>query len=358
MNSNEKLDEMDKLLLEYFKNEKITEDIVPPSTKKVAQNFIKRVKFQNNVKKFNKVAAIFIIIGVMTTGIVFAKDIVNFITSLFSNSTPAIDTAVENGYIQKIDMDYVYCNNIGVKADALVIDDFNLDISFTYESQDNDIKEIKLEEYVILTENNDLIYDSSHSIDYKLNISNGITRNAQLVKVDNTTYKESILFNLAKNEINIYTINIDIKKLKVKKEDNSSYYIDGNWNFNIKLDKNMINREKVVYDFINNNSIDEIYAEMTTTEFIIKVKLNIPIPLNQFYEGENFTLENNLSEKFVPYFIENGYIDLNSNMETGMFTIHYNNINIYTDNIDKLKLNINIDKDKIFIINLFKKLVD
>ncbi len=355
MDKNEKIDEMDKLLLEYFKCKRDIESIVvPQSTQKMAQRVIKRIKFQNKMRKLSRVAAIFITIGVMTTGVVFAKDIVNFITSLFTNSTPAIDTAVENGYVQNIDMDYVYYNDIGVKAEALIVDDFNLDISFIYECKDNDIKEIKLEEYLILTENNELIYDSSHVIDDKLNICNRITRNGENVKIDDVTYRESILFNLNKTENAISAINIDIKKLKVKKEDNTSYYINGNWNFYIELDNTMTNRENILYDFISDNNIDEIYAEMTATEFVIKVKLNIPIPLNQFYESQNFTLENNSSEKFAPYFIENGYIDLN-NMEVGIFTIHYNNINIYMENIDKLKLNINIDGDKTFIINLFKK---
>ena len=30
----------------------------------------------------------------------------NFITSIFTNSTPGIDKAVDNGYVQNVDMDY------------------------------------------------------------------------------------------------------------------------------------------------------------------------------------------------------------------------------------------------------------
>lgn len=357
MDRNQEIDEIDELLLKYFKCKKDIENIVvPQSTQKMAQKVIKRLKFQNNLKKLSKVAVIFITVGIMTTGVVFAKDIVNFITSLFTNSTPAIDSAVENGYLQNVNMDYVYSNGIGIKAEHLILDDFNLDISFSYES-DNNTKEIKLEEYTLSTENDDLIYDSSHSIDNKVNISNRVIRTEEPLKINDTTYKESILFNLIKTDININTIKIYIKKLKVKNEDNSTDYIEGNWKFNIRLDKNMINGENILYDFINDNNIDEIYAEMTATEFVIKVKLKIPISLNQFYDNHNFTLENNLSEKFVPYFVENGYIDSN-NMETGFFTIHYNNINKYMENTDELKLNINIDEYNIYTIKLLKKLVE
>lgn len=349
-------DDFDIKLQEYLKEE--ISDKIPPNIQNVINKSCKKIERKNTIYyKLSRVAMFILSLGILGTSVVFAKDIINFITSIFTNSTPAIETAIENGYVQNLDMDYVYSNDIGVKAEALVVDDFNLDISFVYKIESKDIKEIQLEEYVILTENNDLVYDSSHSINNKQNISKRVFRTEHTSKIDDTTYKESILFNLMKTENSIYSININIKKLKVKKEDNSIYYIDGNWKFNIKLDENMINSENILYDFINDNNIDEIHAEMTATEFVIKVKLNIPISLNQFYDNHNFILENNLSEKFVPYYIENGYIDSN-NMEVGTFTIHYNNINKYMENIKELKLNININEDNIYIINLLKKLVD
>lgn len=349
-------DDLDIKLREYLKQEIPNE--IPPNIQNIINKSCKKIERKNNINyKLSRVAIFILSLGILGTSVVFAKDIISFISSIFTNSTPAIEKAAENGYIQNLDMDYVYSNDIGVKVEALVVDDFNLDISFVYKIESKDIKEIKLEEYIILTENNDLIYDSTHSVDNKLNISNGVTRTGQPIKVDDITYKESILFNLIKTKNNILSININIKKLKIKKEDDSIHYIDGNWNFNIKLDENMINSKNIVYNVINDNNIDEIQAEMTATEFVIKVKLNIPISLNQFYDNNNFILENNISKKFVPYYIENGYIDSN-NMEVGFFTIHYDNINKYMENIDKLKLNINIDEKEIYTITLFKKLVE
>lgn len=349
-------DDLDIKLREYLKQEIPNE--IPPNIQNIINKSCKKIERKNNINyKLSRVAIFILSLGILGTSVVFAKDIISFISSIFTNSTPAIEKAVENGYVQNVDMDFVYSNEIGVKAEALVIDDYNLDISFTYECKEDNNKEIKVEEYVILTENNDLIYDSSHSIDNKLNISNRIIRTEHPAKVNDTTYKESILFNLTKIENSINSININIKKLKVKKEDNSTYYIEGNWIFNVKLDQNMINSENILYDVINDSNIDEIHAEMTATEFVIKVKLNIPISLNQFYDNHNFILENNLSKQFIPYYIENGYIDSN-NMEVGTFIIHYNNINKYMEDIKELKLNINVDEDNTYIINLFKKLVD
>ena len=43
-----------------------------------------------------------------------------------------MDTAVENGYVQNVDMDFIEDNNLGVKVDYVLMDDHNLNISFVY----------------------------------------------------------------------------------------------------------------------------------------------------------------------------------------------------------------------------------
>ncbi len=354
MNDNQELDEMDKLLLEYYRRKRNNESIVPPSTKKVAQRFIKRVKMQNTMKKFSKVAVIFITIGIMTTGIVFAKDIANFIKSIFTNTTPAIETAVQNGYIQNVDMEYVYSNDVGVKLESLIIDNLNLDIAFTYKYNNTTINSIRLEDYIIMDENEDVIYDTNYSQKDKCNLVNLITRDKETLKIDNETYTESILFKFMKGKDVFKEIFININKLKVTKEDNSIDYVTGNWNFKINLNEKMLENREYEYITLNKDIIQELHATMTATGFIIQIKSIIPINLDIFDYSENFILENSINEKINPYFIENGDIDYNSNVENGMFTIYYNNISTYSDNIDELFLNLNVNGD-IKKIKLTKK---
>lgn len=354
MNDNQELDEIDKLLLEYYRNKRNNDYIVPPSTQKIVQRFIKRVKMQNVMKKFSKVAVIFITIGIMTTGIVFAKDIVNFIKSIFTNTTPAIETAVQNGYVQNVDMEYVYSNDIGVKVESLIIDDLNLDIAFAYKHNDNTINSIRLEEYSIINENEDVIYDTNYRQKDKINLVNQIVRSEPTIKTNDETYNESILFKFT-NDKNVFKeIFININKLKVIKKDNSIEYIIGNWNFKINLNEKMLENKEYEYTTLNTDTIQELNAKMTATGFTIQVKSIIPINLETFDYAENFILENNINEKFIPYFIENGDIDYNSNVENGMFTIYYNNISTYSDNIDELFLNLNVNGE-IRKIKLTKK---
>lgn len=97
---------------------------------------------------------------ILVTGVVFAKDIENYIRSLFNNSNEAIDAAVENGYIQHVDTDYAYDNDIGIKVDNLILDELNLDISFIFESQKENIKSIRLEDFTITTETDKVVFRS------------------------------------------------------------------------------------------------------------------------------------------------------------------------------------------------------
>lgn len=96
----------------------------------------------------------------ITTGLVFAKDISEFVTKFFTNSNKAIDAAVENGYIQTEEMDFVYDKDIGVKLDSLVLDDLNLNISFNFETKKENIKSIRFENFNITNDNNKVVFRS------------------------------------------------------------------------------------------------------------------------------------------------------------------------------------------------------
>lgn len=346
MDKKQELDEMDKLLLEYYKNKRNSEYIVPPSTQRIAQKFIRKVKMQNAIRKFNKVAAIFITIGVMTTGIVFAKDIINFITSLFTNSTPAIEKAVENGYVQNIDMDYVYSNNIGIRVEYLLIDDFNLDVSFAYECENENVNLIEIDQYSIETENDKLIYDSSNKQKEKIPLSNYIIRNNPTQKVDNKKYRESILFNLTEHKNDFNNLRFNINSLKIINQNNTVLNLLGHWNFIIELNDNMKKNNNITYNIINKENVVDFSAVMNSTGLVIKIKTDIPLENEQLKDINNFILKNSVEEEFMPYSVKNS--------KDGMITIQYNNISKYSDNIEKLILYLKVNNNKVFELKLHK----
>lgn len=347
MDKYQETDEIDELLLEYFKYKKDIESIVvPQSTQKMAQRVIKRLKFQNNLKKLSRVAVIFITVGILTTGVVFAKDIVNFVTSLFTNSTPAIDTAVENGYVQNIDMDYVYSNDIGVKVEQIVFDNFSLDISFAYKSSEKNINTIEIEDYTILTENEDVIYNNNNNITDKIPLAHYIVRNSSTEKVSSEKYIESVLFNFDDEIQNFDYLHFTLSGLKIIENDNTIKRINGNWNFQVELDSNMKKNTNILYDIDNKDYIENSSVKMTETGLIIEIKLNFPVNLEQFKNINSCILENETLETFEPYLIECS--------ENEKIKIYYNNISKYSDNINSLTLNLKYNEKDMLNLKLKK----
>ena len=91
-----------------------------------------------------------------------------------------IDTAANNGYIEKTDMetmqqDTTVENNIidnvkvGAKIDDFIMDDYNLSVKFDFEFDENidkiinleNIKNIELSDLCVLDENNTMLYSAS-----------------------------------------------------------------------------------------------------------------------------------------------------------------------------------------------------
>ena len=174
-------------LFKYFEELKENQEI-PISTQNAIDNAFKREKRNKVQVRIPRIVAYLFSIIIISTGVVFANEIVNFVKFLFVNTTNSIDKAIENGYAQQINMDYIYDNNIGIKIDNLIIDDTNIDISIVYKINDTPIELIELYEYEIRDQNNNLIYE--------LNLNNKeVADGSHLIK-----YNDSVKIN--NNEFN------------------------------------------------------------------------------------------------------------------------------------------------------------
>ena len=75
-------------------------------------------------------------------------------------------------------MDYTYDKDIGIKVNSLILDDLNLDISFNFETKKENIKSIRFNDFVIINENEKIIYQSefkSVKNDEELPLYNSLT---------------------------------------------------------------------------------------------------------------------------------------------------------------------------------------
>lgn len=156
MNNKEEFSEIEKDLFEHFEKKRKTD--IPLSTQYTIQNAFNQKQRKTMETSIPQIVLYLFSILILTTGVVFAKDIVHIIESLFNNSTNSIDTAVQNGYVQNVNMDFVYDNNIGIKVDYIMKDNTNLDISYVYNCNNDIVVDyIELNQYTIKDDNNNLL---------------------------------------------------------------------------------------------------------------------------------------------------------------------------------------------------------
>lgn len=322
----------------YFKENLTTEKIAEllHSNKNTVKSKVYRIRL-----KLKELAIIVLVLCIITTTTVFADDIIEFIISLFTTSRQAIDTAVENDYVQNVDMDFVYDKNIGIKVDYILIDDTNLDVSYVFDCKsDTDITSVELLDYTITDENGNKIY----STDMKC-IANSSNNFVRPVQINKTLFKYSNLYTTQ----NYFPLSnkfiFNIKLVAISK--NSIFQeINGNWNFEIDLEDKFFNRNSESYIASYSEYISNISTTINETSLNIDLQLNIDINRDIFMNSNSIILKNDLGENYKLLFF---------NIDKTLNTVHLTfDIGQYNENIDNLNLYIALDKEKYIDIKLKK----
>lgn len=307
----------------------------------------KKIKFQ----KIMKLVPVFCCVIIFTSGLVYAKDIKNWVTSLFINSTEAIDIAVENGYVQNVDMDFTYDKDIGIKVDKLVLDDLNLDISYIVETQIEDVKSVCLNDFSIINDNEKIIYKSELKEVETINelpIYNTAEINNNAIKLNNELFLNSLLFGLKPQLEKFKKMYFDVKSLNVTYVNDKTETIEGNWRFDVIISDEMLKNTNTIYTLAENNKYAKnCTGTLSSTGMIIKLDLISPVNFEEVMVNitpnicELFCIELN-SQKYIPEYIEGG------NGENQLI-IHYNNISKYIENTDIIEIYLELYNSKIIL---------
>lgn len=270
MNDNE----LDNLIKTIY-SKKISE---PPEFEMAIRNAFKNKKQLFIKQKVMRLATIICSFVVMISGIVYAKDIEKYFKSLFTNTTESIDNAVENGYFQTVDMDFVYDSDIGIKVDNLILDDLNLDISFCFRINDENINSIRFKEFIITNDNGKKIYENeTEKVDSIEDVSlfTSLTWENKPVKITNTTFTDSILFGLNQEKESFNKLYFDVKSLSLTYIDNKTEVIDGNWKFSVTLNDEMKKNDNIYYTLLEKNEyVESCTGTLSATGMTIELYLN------------------------------------------------------------------------------------
>ena len=129
-------------------------------------NKLKRLFYKNNKNyknrggySFPKRLAILFTVFIIVSGVTFGKNFTNLVAKIFSNQDKSVDLAIENGYYQNIEMDYIFHDGVGIKVDYVYADESCIYIAFNVQTED-EFDEIYIEKIEIEDELRNKIFSN------------------------------------------------------------------------------------------------------------------------------------------------------------------------------------------------------
>lgn len=235
---------------------------------------------------------------VLVTSFVYAKDISKWINYFFDNSK-SIDTAIENGYIEEPDMEYISSNGTDTRVENFLMDDYNLSFTLDIKFGDNvsvsEILDVTIPDILVTDEENRILYCEDktmftnfceeNNVNYEYNkfneryIDSGI--NNFIRNKDESTNSVEVICNLQGSQypkskkINIKFTQIGV--FKQSRDENNKKIMLGNWNLPLDVPEKFYNREEIVYTIkscnYNDIYIDEFSVRNTGTTFAFHTKV-------------------------------------------------------------------------------------
>ncbi len=311
-------DEIDDIIFQYFNSNKEIPIEIENGIKNAIYNKRKnRIKIIEFIKK-----VIVTIIGLLTvtSGIVFAKEIGEFIGNIF-NTRKGISTAINNGYIENPNMKYVKSNDISLKVNNMLMDDYNLNIKFELNLGRNDIRieqiqNVSISQIIIYDENNDVLYCNREQLIEELvkekkinlqmdkfnekNINSGVNYYISEKIVDNN--KLSIVYNLSSyNSTYPRSKKLYIKVAEITFEtDKEKIYTKGQWFMELDVPDKFYNREAIMYRQESSN--DEKIEITKAIVYDTGLKFELKVEEHQNIKNEDSsTLWEEMDKEFLEY---------------------------------------------------------
>lgn len=324
----DKIDEIDELLYNYFKQNRE----VPESTTKVIETTLynkknAKAKSTKNIHNFrfilSKVAIFILCISVIGTGGTFASNISNFFKNLFGLNNVGINnasvvSAIENNYVQNVDMDYIKVNDdYSIKIDYLMMDDINLYTVFNIYSEngfDTNYR-ISILDLKIMADD-ELIYDISKENNCTIDVSTGYK---QIVQEENTIKRE-LMFLMSDEFPKAKKLEYKFSKITLYNNSAPTENI-----IEINCDKEITIEIDVIDKFINR---DVLYIDVNNESSLYKINKFIANDTGTYlvYETEKPEVQIELVYNSKVYEGEQGGLGFNG--DSYVFVLQYN-INMY-----------------------------
>lgn len=260
-------------------------------------------KYQNELNKCKKKRAkapkmvASVMLGILVfSGVVYASTYFNKSFKIKNIDDTGIQTAIQNDYIQNIDMDYIEKKKVKFKVDYLVMDDIHLDLVFNFVTQDSveNYEGIAVKGLKITDENNNQIsIDSEDQRIWSKNIApmmglwsvvekhDNLLR--QVVHFSSDSFPKSQKIYVSFDSVILYNVN-NGNPFTIEYEDNYKLEFD--------VSDQLVNRRTIEYES-ENSDINNI--KLTNSGLALTIKSDHYITSNEDYkiideEGKTYTL--------------------------------------------------------------------
>lgn len=283
----------------------------------------------------------------LTTGIVFAKDISNYVSKIFNLTSIGMgdnilqDSLNENEYIP-LSNEYISANDVEYKANYLMIDDINILLSIDFKTKFN-ISEYDSLSFINLKifdeKGNQVFVDSELESEHSKNIAKAIGYYT-VNKTDNNI-TEGIILNCIENISTLQKFNIKFDGIRLYNVTNSNVICkEINDKFELSVDLNdKINKDTSIKYSVKNNGKKEYTdiknAVLTTSGMGIRILSN---------STESFDINITDMENNKIYYKVNSIIPIT--IDNGIVKEYFVWLDVDT-NIEKYKLQLEFKKEKL-----------
>ena len=323
--------------MERYKQEckKINEQINPSDEfiQNLKTNLNKKVTEEKMKRKyyFSKVAMIFCTLTLVSTG-VFAKDIGNWLAQLFSNTDESVQMAVENGFVQNVEMDYIENDGIAIKVNSLVIDNNKMNVVFDVKGEIDGKLAVKNLELKF----NDEIYDNTKSETINILFSQNfksINKNTHYIIIDISNIEK--MFEISDK------IEIELLDSIIMEKENAIKNVDGKWKFNVIVEqdnfKTKVANSEINYIVEENKYLEDYKISVNNTGTNIQLSFKKDFDKYNLMEKKNIYIETLENEKI--YCRDFGKFENNKIKLSIPITSN--------DNVEEFKIILNLENEEI-----------
>jgi hypothetical protein len=274
---------------------------------------------KEKLDKILKVISTIFLIVLSIVGIIFAKDISTRVYKEFGTIGSGMEHAMQKGYVEYPQMEFNTSNSAiinaktgesikdvetSIKVDELLIDDFNVSITFNVNLSDEALKIVKAEDIWNMNFTDMAIVDENGYIFYSANPLSNAENNDKYIKSNLNTVLTEKEGNTLKVVYNLYTkadkdtfpkskeLNIKFSKINISKDSQADTLsgegeitLSGDWEIKVDISEKMYNRNKITY--IQKSTTNDDFN--VTKAVLYDTGMEIEVEVDGVDEDKNYT---------------------------------------------------------------------